>query len=133
MPRGRERFNEYIKTMTDPQTGDLALPLVAMNPMGKEHVPALIDQYIALGAETIAHEAMTGVSAEFAREYQVALVVCDDLKGGWTNRWASEYGHRIEGAAITKRGFITAILWTSEPPSVQHVREAVLTSIYRVA
>ena len=57
MPRGMERFREYIKTMTDPETGDLALPLVAMNPMGKDHVPALIDEYIALGAERIASDA----------------------------------------------------------------------------
>ena len=35
MPRGMERFRAYIKTMTDQDTGDLALPLVAMNPMGK--------------------------------------------------------------------------------------------------
>ena len=42
MPRGMDRFREYIKTMTDPETGDLALPLVAMNPMGQEHVPARI-------------------------------------------------------------------------------------------
>ena len=48
-----ERFREYIKTMTDPETGDLALPLVAMNPMGKDHVPALIDEYLALGAERL--------------------------------------------------------------------------------
>lgn len=132
MPRGMERFREYIKTMTDPDTGDLALPLVAMNPMGKEHVPALIDQYLALGAEQIAQDAIAGVAEEFARDYRVGLVVSDDLKGGWTNRWASEYGHRIEGAAITKRGFITAILWTSEPASADRVRDAVLTSIYRV-
>ena len=57
LPRGMERFREYIKTMTDAETGDLALPLVAMNPMGKDHVPALIDDYLALGAETIAEEA----------------------------------------------------------------------------
>jgi hypothetical protein len=132
MPRGMERFREYIKTMTDPETGDLALPLVAMNPMGKEHVPALIDQYISLGAESIAAEAIAGITTEFSREYKVGLVVSDDLKGGWTNRWASEYSHRIEGHAITKRGFITAILWTSEPATIEAVRDAVLTSIYRV-
>lgn len=132
MPRGMERFREYIKTMTDPETGDLALPLVAMNPMGKEHVAALIDQYLALAAEDIAKESIASVTADFARDYKVALVVSDDLKGGWTNRWASEFGHRIEGHAITKRGFITGILWTSDPPSAHYVREAVLTSIYRV-
>ena len=142
MPRGMERFREYIKTMTDAETGDLALPLVAMNPMGKDHVPALIDEYLALGAEEIAerrgprlpatscdrrHCSAYGGSAS----YRVALVVSDDLKGGWTNRWASEYSHRIEGAAITKRGWLVGLLWTSEPASAHSVREAVLTSIYR--
>jgi len=53
-----ERFREYIKTMTDPETGDLALPLVAMNPMGKDHIPALIDEYLALGAESIAERSI---------------------------------------------------------------------------
>jgi hypothetical protein len=137
MPRGMERFREYIKTMTDADTGDLALPLVAMNPMGKDHVPALIDEYLALGAEEIAEEAVTSASALRASAdrtvptYRVALVVSDDLKGGWTNRWASEYSHRIEYAAITRRGWLVGILWTSEPASAQQVRDAVLTSIYR--
>ncbi|HEX6214862.1 MAG TPA: hypothetical protein VFZ38_08595 [Vicinamibacterales bacterium] len=133
MPRGMERFREYIKTMVDAETGDLALPLVAMNPMGKDHVPALIDNYLALGAEEIAEaavaEAKTAVSSDV--KYRVALVVSDDLKGGWTNRWASEYSHRIEYAAITKRGWLVGILWTSEPASAHAVRDAVLTAIYR--
>ena len=148
MPRGMERFREYIKTMVDAETGDLALPLVAMNPMGKDHVPALIDDYLALGAEDIAAEAVRGAGsclsaggrsaqvADPAKEspsYRVALVVSDDLKGGWTNRWASEYAHRIEYAAITKRGWLVGILWTSEPASAQAVRDAVQTAIYRAA
>ena len=133
LPRGMERFREYIRTMTDPETGDLALPLVAMNPMGKDHVLALIDEYIALGAEQIAAEAVAGAKAPALQTegFKVCLVVSDDLKGGWTNRWASEFNHRIEGAAITKRGWLTGILWTSEPASADRVREAVLTSIYR--
>jgi hypothetical protein len=102
-----------------------------MNPMGKDHIPALIDEYIALGAEEIAEQAIASVNVNWKRDYKVCLVVSDDLKGGWTNRWASEYGHRIEGAAITKRGWLTGILWTSEPASADRVREAVLTSIYR--
>jgi hypothetical protein len=136
MPRGMERFREYIKTMTDPETGDLALPLVAMNPMGKDHIPALIDEYISLDAETIAAECVAEASANAnalrtGRGFKVALVVSDDLKGGWTNRWASEFSHRLESAAFLKRGFLTGILWTSEPASAATVRAAVLTSIYR--
>jgi hypothetical protein len=148
MPRGMERFREYIKTIRDADTGDLALPLVAMNPMAKDHIPALIDEYIALGAERIAEEsidAWRATASTFAlrapadkkalalqtREYTVCLVVSDDLKGGWTNRWASEYGHRIEGAAISTRGWLTGVLWSSEPASAASVREAVLTTIHR--
>ena len=148
MPRGMDRFREYIRTMTDPETGDLALPLVAMNPMGKDHIPALIDEYLALGAERIAADAVEDVRRATAsavaersetakavslrtKEFKAALVVSDDLKGGWTNRWASEFGHRIEGGALLRRGFITGILWTSEPASAASVREAILTSIYR--
>jgi len=138
MPRGMERFREYIKTMVDAQTGDLALPLVAMNPMGKDHVPALIDEYLALGAEQIAEEAVSTIVGRGGTlvppdkaDFKVALVVSDDLKGGWTNRWASEYSHRIEYGAITKRGWLVGILWTSEPASEQNVRDTVLTSIYR--
>ena len=136
LPRGMERFREYIRTMTDAETGDLALPLVAMNPMGKDHIPALLDEYLAMDAERIAADAVAGFRragplGPAEPSFKVCLVVSDDLKGGWTNRYASEFSHRIEGAAITKRGWLTGILWTSEPPSARTVREAVLTSIYR--
>ena len=133
LPRGMERFREYIKTMTDAETGDLALPLVAMNPMGKDHIPALLDEYIGLGAEPIAQDGINSASVDFSRDFKVALVVSDDLRGGWTNRWASEYSHRIESQAFLKRGFITGLLWTSEPASRDRVRDAVLTAIYRAA
>lgn len=134
-PRGIERFREYIKTMTDAETGDLALPLVAMNPMGKDHIATLIDEYIALEAESLAAAAVAEAASEIGalqtKDYRVSIVVSDDLKGGWTNRWASEYSHRIEGAALRKRGFLTGLLWTSEPASAARVRDAVLTAIYR--
>ena len=129
-----ERFRAYIKTMTDDETGDLALPLVAMNPMGKDHVPELIKSYLALDAEEVAEAALREAPATVTGpgpNYKVCLVVSDDLKGGWTNRYASEFSHRIEGAAIAKRGFLTGLLWTSEPASTETVREAVLTAIYR--
>ncbi len=134
LPRGMERFRAYIKAMTDDETGDLALPLVAMNPMGKDHVPALIREYLSIDAEAVAEAAMREAAPGVAGSgpsYQVCLVVSDDLKGGWTNRYASEFAHRVEGGAITKRGFLTGVLWTSEPASVAAVREAVLTSIFR--
>ena len=134
MPRGMERFRAYIRTMTDSETGDLALPLVAMNPMGKDHVPALIREYLALGAETIAAEAVAEAASEVrdtAGDYRLCVVVSDDLKGGWTNRWASEFSHRLESGAFVKRKWLTALLWTSEPVSASRVRDEVRTAIFR--
>ncbi|HIE92088.1 MAG TPA: hypothetical protein EYQ83_04175, partial [Acidobacteria bacterium] len=54
MPRSVERFQVHLRTMVDADTGDLALPLVTINPMGKDHVPALLDSLLDFDAEAIA-------------------------------------------------------------------------------
>jgi hypothetical protein len=43
----------------------------------------------------------------------------------------SEFSTRFNLEPSLKRGWLTGILWTSEPPSVQQVREATLTTVYR--
>ncbi|HZS08004.1 MAG TPA: hypothetical protein VFD58_24430 [Blastocatellia bacterium] len=136
IPRGRERFNAYISTMVDPETRDLKLPLVAMNPMGKDHVPALLDEYLALDADGLAARAVAEAEARLTAvpgEFKVALVLSDDAMGGWTNRYSSEFGCRFENRPYRRRGWITGTLWTSETPSAQNSREEVLTAVYRTA
>jgi hypothetical protein len=137
LPRGVERFRAYLRTMTDPATGDLALPLVPMNPMGKEHVPALLDDYIRLDADGAAERAVLEIGGGFAdvtSSFKVGLVIADDLKGGWTNRYTSEFSYRFETRALHKRGWLLGILWTSEVPSVeiavQEARMAVCRGAY---
>ena len=137
-PRGMERFRSYLRTMVDARTGDLALPLVAMNPMGKDHVPALLDRLLAVDADGAGAVAMRAAAERPAARrvsgrYRVALVVADDAQGGWTNRYQSEFDHRFEGAALYKRGWITGILWTSEEPSAEAARREVATAIHRFA
>jgi hypothetical protein len=135
-PQGMDRFRHYLKTMIDPDTGDIRLPLPAMNPMGKEHVPALLDFYLSLDAEAEGARAADEAAAALAGEegdYRAGLVVADDLKGGWTNRYFAEFGHRFEGIAMYKRNWIVALLWTSEAPSLAAVREATVTAVFRAA
>src|SRR3954468_25046485 len=94
LPRNMERFNAYLATMKDSVTGDLKLPLVAMNPMGKEHVPALLDQWIALRADELAAGAVADAAAGLQSvpgKFQVGLVIADDAKGGWTNRHFDDF------------------------------------------
>jgi hypothetical protein len=134
MPRGWERFDAYVKTMTG-GTDDLVLPLGLMNPMGKDHVPALIDAYLALGAERIAADAVAEAERRlpFGVGLQFALVVGDDLHGGWTHRTTSEMSRRIEKSAELARGWAVVPLWTSEPPSAARVREDTLATAARTA
>lgn len=136
LPRGRERFEAYLRTMIDPRTGDLSLPLVPMNPMGREHVPALLDSYIACTADEKAEQAVAAVSgryAEVAATFRVGLVIADDLKGGWTNRFAAEFGHRVETRAFHRRGWLLGILWTSEAPRVELAVDEALMAVHRGA
>jgi hypothetical protein len=134
LPRGMERFRAYLQTMVDPETKDIQLPLSPMNPMGKDHVPALLDEYLAFDGDGVAARAVVEAESRLSNvegAFKVALVIADDAMGGWTNRYSSEFVARFGSKPILKRGWITGILWTSEKPSAQAAREEALTAVYR--
>jgi hypothetical protein len=129
LPRGMERFRAYIQTMVDPETEDIQPPLSPMNPMGKDHVPALLDEYLAFDADGVAARAVAEAESGLFNvegEFQVTLVISDDAMGGWTNRYSSELVARSGSKPIPKRVWITGTLWTSESPSEQATREELL-------
>ncbi len=152
MPRGINRFQQYLRTIWNCYEADFELiPLMIANPMGKDHVTALLDQLLALGADGIAAGAAAEASANLADlpgEYKAAVVVADDFKGGWTNRYDYEFKLRfgwdrvgtvgrpaspveIHPPKWSKYFWVTGVLWSSEAPSRQAVREAMLTAAYR--
>lgn len=147
VPRGMERFRQYLRTITNDEGTGLELPsLGIMNPMGREHVSALLDALMALDADGIAARAAAEATValkELPGDFKLGLVVADDLKGGWTNRYDQEYGlrfGRLSGPLADgrlpkwlKHHWLTGILWSSEPASAKAVREAVLTTLYRLA
>src|SRR5262249_49017928 len=136
---------QYLQTIFSADGTTAELPsLIAMNPMGKEHVAELPDAYLALDADGIAAGATAEAAARLAEltgNCKVTLVIVDDLKGGWTNRYAEEFTWRFQcGPADPpalprwlKQQWITGILWSSETASERVVREAALTAIYRSA
>ena len=135
MPRGMERFRSYIARMTG-GTGDLALPLTAMNPMGKEHLLRAVEALLALGAEETAAAALIEAAPRVASgpgRLRVGLVLADDVAGGWTNRWTTDFAHRFESEALLKRDFAVALLWASEAPSAGRVRSEALITVARAA
>jgi hypothetical protein len=136
----------YLRTMANQYgTDGMRVPLLVANPMGKDHVTALLDALLALNADGIAARAAAEASAclaDIPGSMKVTLVVADDLMGGWTNRYAWEFDLRFRYAGVPdplqlprwlKHFWLTAVLWSSEPASERAVREAILTTIYRTA
>ncbi len=144
LPRDYERFRQYLQTIRAPEENSLKLPsLIAMNPMGKEHVTDLLDALLALDADGVAARATAEASARLEDtpgDCKITLVGADDLKSGWTNRYANEFTHRFQCGGTTgilprwlEHFWITGLLWSSEPASERAVCEAILTAAYRTA
>lgn len=138
VPRGRERFETYLKTIGAKDRADVKLlPLLAANPMAREHVASLLDELLAMDADGIGARAAAEAAGRLAEEPgddQVTVVVADDLKGGWTNRYDYEFTFRVGYGPHGKRYWgAIGLLWSSEPASERAVREAVLTAIFRTA
>ncbi len=156
MPFGIERFRHYLRTIWNCYEADFELiPLLAANPMAKTHVTALLDDLLSRGAENVAAQTAAEASARLSDvpgEWKAALVVIDDLKGGWTNRYDWEFNlrfgaHHFRGDSSaeppastemqppkwSKFLWATAAIWSSEPASIPAVREAMLTTLCRIA
>jgi hypothetical protein len=136
LPRGMERFKAYLANLIDKDADDIKLPLSAMNPMGKDHLPAFLDALLAMDAETAAARAVERCGRALAGEpgsYRVCLVVSDDLGGGWTDRHASELAHRMDPRAMHKRGWVTVILWTTESYTPAKVEAETAACLFRAA
>jgi hypothetical protein len=135
LPRGQERFQAYLKTMVEPDGQTLRLPpLVAMNPMAKDHVPARLDALLALNAEDVAARAAAEAAARLAEvpgEFKLGLVLVDDAQGGWTNRFSVELAWRNSVREFARDGWLSAILWSSEEPTTQAVSETMSATLFR--
>ncbi len=153
MPHNRERFQHYLRTIWNCYDEDFELiPLMFANPMARDHVTAMLDDLLAMNADQIAADAALEASAQLPNapgEFKASIVLCDDLKGGWTNRYDYEFKNRVgyidflggddpqaplewKPPKWSKFLWMVGTLWSSECPSEPAVREAMLTAIYRV-
>ncbi len=135
-PRTIERFQDYLKLLQGSSPNELLLPLGGFNPMGKEHVLAKLRELQALNVEEIMLETIQQWNAEHAKPaeetvFQVAFNLSDDLKGGWTNRFATDYDMKFNCAGLVNKKFCTPIFWSSEEFSLQLIRERTRASLVR--
>lgn len=138
MPRSLERFQAYLATVLNAEGDDVDLvPLVATNPMAKEHALELVRQLLAMGAEEIAEQAVEQAQTELpnlAQHLRVSLVVLDDAKGGWTNRHATRglWGLSERELQNTRRhAWVSIPCWTSEKPSPEYIRQQTRLYLYQ--
>src|SRR5437763_5873864 len=117
-PRDMRRFRHYVELLTG-GTDDVVLPIGVANPMAREHAIAKIDELLAMGAEQIGQAAADAAGTRLRRlpmdlEIKAALVLVDDLAGGWTNRYTTEASVRFPSRGALKRPFAAALTWTSQ-------------------
>jgi hypothetical protein len=108
-----------------------------MNPMAREHVAECLDALLEFDADQVAEDAMHEAAKQVRDvpgSFRVAVVVYDDVKAGWTNRFAEEYAVRRSLPPPPGQSYIdwlACALWASETPTPAMVREEMLVTIYR--
>ena len=117
--------------------GDLAFPISGFNPMAKEHVLDQLKEFKKIGAEQIMEDALADINIRFRshfpnRRFKVALNISDDLKGGWTNRYTSDYDSKFKMNGLISRDFCTPVFWTSEKIIPAEIKRRTLEYAFRV-
>src|SRR5262245_40002078 len=150
---GMKRFRHFVRRIFPREKNGkidenavYLLPLLAINPMAKDHVTALLDAYLAMDADGIGARVAAEVATRLANvpgDFKVGLIVADDLMGAGTNRYENEFAFRFGAVRLPSGGvkrspglkdvWLQGVLWSSESPSERAVREAILTAAHRVA
>lgn len=135
-PRTFERFQEYLQILLGTTKDELVTPIVSFNPMAKEHILEKLQELKKLNAEQIIEEAFNESNfRDFAttseKNFKVAINLSDDLKGGWTNRFTSDYDSKFRFNGIFTRGFCVPIFWSSESFTKDMIRQRTLEYVYR--
>ncbi|ABX03920.1 MAG TPA: hypothetical protein DEF47_10195 [Herpetosiphon sp.] len=114
-PRGPARFEAYTTSMLNAQRDGIDWPFVALNPMGKQHVPAHYEALLAFDAEAIAQQTLAEIQADFPPmdfALRMTLVVVDDLMGGWTQQHFTDWAYRFNLMPNPKNTWLPIYSWT---------------------
>ncbi|MEM9930020.1 MAG: hypothetical protein AAF840_09390, partial [Bacteroidota bacterium] len=122
----------YLQLLQGSSKADLLFPVAAYNPMAKPPVVDQLNRLVAMGAEQIMEEVLQEINGVHAdKNFGVSLNVADDLLGGWTNRYTTDYDNRFKINALVTRGFCTPIFWSSETFTPDLVRSRTRQAIRR--
>lgn len=134
-PRDMVRFKDYLQTLTGGDNNKMELPIMGFNPMAKEHVLEKLIALKALNADKIIEETLEQINKNIKElngdTYQVVINLPDDLKGGWTDFYTSDYGCKFKIKNFAKRNFCIPLFWSSEEYSQESIKQVILEFCYR--
>jgi hypothetical protein len=134
-PINADRFTKYMKILQGNAPGSISMPVTYYNPMGKEPVLKKLLELKALHVEDVMQETFTTINKMLAscdeKKIQVSPALADDLGGGWTNRYTTDYDSKFNITDMFKRNFCTPLFWVSENYSVEKIKERTADYCYR--
>jgi hypothetical protein len=129
-PPSSDRFQEYLKILRGLSKDDMVTPVGGFNPMSKGHVLDKLNELKALDVEAVMQDVLLDFNqkklSKNEKKIKVAFNLCDDLKGGWTNRYTTDFDSKFNINALVKRQFCTPIFWSSEPYNVDLIQKRTL-------
>jgi hypothetical protein len=133
-PRNFERFQAYLDKLSGGEKGALKAPISGFNPMAKEHIGEKLLEFKALDAEQIVRDILTSKHnfqnfKTTGRQFKIAINI--DLKGGWTNRYTSDYDSKFKLSGVFNHNFCTPFFWSSEVVTKKMIEVRVLEYMYR--
>lgn len=137
LPLGRDRFQAYLKLLHGNTRNDMAMPIGHYNPMAKPHVLQQLLLLKELQAEEQIQQTLQSLNLKIRTEhypdvsFKTALVLADDLKGGWTNHYTTDYDSKFKNSAYLKRHFCIVLCFSSETIKTDVLTRRTLQYAYR--
>jgi hypothetical protein len=102
-------------------------------PDGRRAPLSKVDELLKIGAEEAGGKAAATVVAtdNDGTPMKIGLAVADDIGGGWTNRFSTDYTARFRIENGVRRGWISVILWASEPYDQARIHRETQFSVRR--
>lgn len=132
-PAGIERFQEYIGIIKGGSRADMEVPVGGYNPMGKSHVLERLLELKRIDAENIISKTLDKINIHPGIKdiFRVSVTLADDLMGGWTEHYSTDYGSKFKLNPMIKRRFCSVYFYTSEAFSGEKIVSRTRDYVYR--
>lgn len=134
IPKGQERFEQYLLMLQGEEKSDMILPISGFNPMGDDLVVDKLGELQKLGVESKAQSATAWVNdlyPDFDMEMGIAINLTDDVGGSWSHLGTVDYTSKFDMEDLFKRGFSVAHFWTSEEYNDQIIDQRITEQLLR--